>query len=317
MRRILAIPALVALFLLVACSTEADAQILDLHTTLYEHEAILEAIPVELNPLVIDALTEYLVASGFEPRDAIIYRIRYISDAYEVIGYVAAPIDYFDHKYPILIYNRGGNTEMIGMLTPEEVAMIAMGGYIVLASQYRGVAGGTGVEQFGGDDINDVLKLIDISEDFDFARQGGVYMFGGSRGGMMTYIASRLDDRIVAAAVWAAPTNLLEHFHERQSFYQHVLITRIGGTPDELPDEYIRRSAIFWANEIMAPILIGHGGGADYRVATHHATNMAEALERYGIPHRLSLHLQAGHDVIGTGFLHEVDEWFRQHPITD
>jgi len=35
-----------------------------------------------------------------------------------------------------------------------------------------------------------------ISERFDFVQAGGVYMAGFSHGGMMTYIACRMDDRV-------------------------------------------------------------------------------------------------------------------------
>lgn len=103
-----------------------------------------------------------------------------------------------------------------------------------------------------------------------------------------------------------------------------ILIYNRGGnrefsalTPDELPEEFERRSAVMWADEIMVPLLIGHGGDADWRVLTHHAINMAEALERYGKPHRLVLFPDADHGHWETNFLDEMDEWFRQHPIIE
>ncbi|MCL2421889.1 MAG: prolyl oligopeptidase family serine peptidase [Defluviitaleaceae bacterium] len=282
-----------------------------LAAALSSHEAVFEVTPIHLREFTIVALAEH---AGLEPRGMVIYRIRYASDGYEVIGYVAAPDDFLEYEYPILVVNRGGN-RTFGMLSPEALINFALRGYIVLASQYRGVAGGTGMEQFGGDDINDVLRLIDISENFMFAQQGGVYMFGASRGGMMTYIASRMDNRIVAATVWAAISNAFDSFNEREQAMQSVYIDLIGGTPEELPEEFERRSAVFWADEINVPLLIGHGGDADWRVLTHHAINMAEALERYGKPHRLIIYPDAGHGGEETNFLDEMDQWFRQHPI--
>jgi len=139
-------------------------------------------------------------------------------------------------------------------------------------------------------------------------------MFGASRGGMMTYIASRLDDRIVAAAVWAANSNVFEAFHERELAMQIVYTTLVGGTPEELPEEFERRSAIFWANELQAPFLIGHGGEADWRVLTHQSINMAAVLERYNMPHRLIIYPDADHGMPAE-FAIEVFEWFMQHPI--
>ena len=302
----------VLLSLLSGCFTAFEAA--DEYTfaeILLRHEAVLEVEPVLLDADTLGLITEYLAHAGLEHREVTVYRIRYMSDAYEVMGYAAAPIDYADTAYPILIYNRGGNRH-VGMLEPETIAGLASLGYIALGSQYRGVAGGTGLEQFGGDDINDVLRLIDISESFTFAQQGGMYMAGHSRGGMMTYIASRLDERIVAAAVWAAPSSLFG------GGLPDVYRELIGGMPDELPEEFERRSAVYWADEINVPLLIGHGGTRDFQVLTQHSVNMAQALERYGKPHRLVIYPEAGHgflSAVAAGFLAEMDEWFKQHPI--
>ncbi|MCL2376334.1 MAG: prolyl oligopeptidase family serine peptidase [Defluviitaleaceae bacterium] len=286
-----------------------------LEETLLGHEDVLEVTSVYLPMPLLEALTEFAESANSKHSEFVIYRIKYSSDGYRVMGYVAAPADFMEHEYPILIINRGGNRDF-GSLTYAQVISFALRGYIVLGSQYRGVAGGTGIEQFGGDDINDVLRLIDISESFAFAQQGGVYMFGASRGGMMTYIASRMDCRIRAATVWAANSNIFYSFNERGYDMRQVLVELIGGAPNELPEEFERRSAVFWADEIKVPLLIGHGGDTDWRVPTHHSINMAAALERYGKPHRLIIYPDAGHEVV-MDFLDEMDEWFRQHPISE
>jgi len=284
----------------------------ELKATLLIHEYIIDVTPVTIPEPLLAGITELVEQNGFE-YNLILYRIRYKSDEYEVMGYVAAPANFMEREYPVLIFNRGGNRNF-GALTHGDMLVFAMRGYIVLGSQYRGVAGGTGMEQFGGDDINDVLRLIDISESFEFAQQGGVYMFGASRGGMMTYIASRMDDRIRAATVWAGLSNAFDGFHEREQAMQQVFIDLVGGTPDEMPEEFERRSAVFWADEIRVPLLIGHGGDDDWRAPTHHALQMAEALERYGKPHRLIIYPEKDHS-FGLEFLDEMDDWFRAHPI--
>ena len=55
----------------------------------------------------------------------------------------------------------------------------------------------------------------------------------------------------------------------------------------------------------------------DWRVRTHHAVNMAAALERYSLPHRLVIYPNADHNggVYFVHFLDEMDEWFQMHPI--
>lgn len=291
------------------------AVISPLEAALLSHGDVIEAAPFTIPPWRLAPLIANIESEGWEHTDFVLYSIRYKSDGYEVMGFVSAPTGFYEREHPILIYNRGGNRDM-GMLEPEWMAMLAMRGYIVLGSQYRGVAGGTGMEQFGGDEINDVLKLIDIGQSFEFARQGGVYMLGRSRGGMMTYIASRLDSRINAAAVWAAVSNSFESFYERDDQMQQVYLDLIGGTPETLPEEFERRSPVLWANEIKAPLLIGHGGEADWRVPTHHAVNMAAALAAHDMPHKLVIYPDGDHG-IPAEFVDEMDEWFRLHPASE
>ncbi len=89
------------------------------------------------------------------------YSIRYQSGEEEVNGYIAAPADYLEKNYPILIYNRGGYAG--DHLRISDVQYFARFGFIVLASKYRGSGGSTGKDGFGGEDVNDVIKLIDLA----------------------------------------------------------------------------------------------------------------------------------------------------------
>ena len=104
------------------------------------------------------------------------YKIRYKSDEEEVVGYIGLPTDYQDIDYPILIDNRGGNGDF-GVNSAESVLYFARHGFIVMASQYRGADGGTGFDQFGGEDINDVIKLIDMAEMIDLDKDVELVVF--------------------------------------------------------------------------------------------------------------------------------------------
>ena len=120
---------------------------------------------------------------------------------YEVEGYASFPKNKDKTKpLPGLIYNRGGNREF-GTINTTMLCKLTRAGFVVMASQYRGNCGGTGKEEFGGDDVYDVIKLIDIMLELNFVKKDGVYMLGQSRGGMMTYRACSIDRRIKAAVV--------------------------------------------------------------------------------------------------------------------
>jgi dipeptidyl aminopeptidase/acylaminoacyl peptidase len=193
-------------------------------------------------------------------QEAYTYAFTYLSQGNLVEGYIAAPKDYLNQQtpYPILIYNRGGNADF-GAVSPKIPAYLAIPlKAIVFASQYRETFTGTGKDEFGGDDVQDVIKLLDFAERCAFADSGKIVMLGVSRGSIMTYEVLRMDDRMRAAITLGGVPDLASAYHFREGSMQSILKYRVGGTPEEVPEEYERRSAIQWANEINVPLLIFH-----------------------------------------------------------
>ena len=215
------------------------------------------------------------------------YNIRYKSDDCEVVSYLSVPKSCLEEKksYPCIIYNRGGNREY-GANAPEDIAYMAESSQkVVFASQYRGVSGGTGQDEFGGNDLHDVLKLVDLCESFSFVDMEQLYMMGTSRGGMMTYMAVREDERIKKAVVVAGEADNFMGWEEREDMHQ-VYMDLIGATPEEKPEEYKKRSATYWADEIKCPVLIIHSKG-DKKVSYAQAEKMAQCLKEAGKEYKL------------------------------
>ena len=242
--------------------------------------------------------------------DVVVYRICYKSDDCEVFAYLSIPEDFMGNnaKYPCMIYNRGGNREFASNKT-EYIAYIAYRlNRIVFASQYRGVDGGSGQEEFGGADVHDVLKLIDICEELPFVDIENLCMMGESRGGMMTYQAVRDDNRIKKAIIGSGASDTIMSYNERGNDMKKVLVDLIGGTPEELPEEYVKRSATYWADEIKCPLLIIHSTW-DGRVSFAQAEKMVEQLEKYGKEYEFIVYEDTGH-----GFRPEdfeiIREWY-------
>jgi len=241
-------------------------------------------------------------------------KIRYTSDEFEVVGYIAVPPDFDKKEYSVLIYNRGGaNLSLLdGGIDLNRYVNL---GYVVLASQYRGYEGGTGTDMYGGDDISDVIRLIDISEELDFTKKSGVYMVGVSRGGMMTYIACRMDDRIKAAAVLVGVSDMKAFYLEHDAGgaqLRRYIGQLFGGSPADLPEPYLERSAVLWADEIDVPLLIIHGGESDLNVRTSQAIGMAEKLEECGKEYKLVIYEDMGHNFVKyyVPIFKEIEQWF-------
>ena len=105
-------------------------------------------------------------------------------------------------------------------------------------------------------------------------------MVGESRGGMMTYLAIRQDDRIKKAVVVSGIADTFMHYEERPDM-KRIYVPLVGGTPDEMPEEYEKRSATYWADEIKCPVLIIHSK-LDPRVSYAQAEKMVQCLEKAG-----------------------------------
>lgn len=210
------------------------------------------------------------------------YKVTYQSGDCQVIAYLSVPKKCIEEQkpYPCVIFNRGGNRDY-GANKAADIAAMSEGlDMIVFASQYRGVLGGTGTDEYGGEDINDVTKLIDFCEEFSFVDKERIYMMGVSRGGMMTYMACRNETRIKKAVVISGIADAVNSYNSRADM-QEVFQELVGGSPKELPLEYEKRSAVCWADEIGCPVLIIHSK-MDEKVDFSEAQAMAEALETAG-----------------------------------
>lgn len=161
---------------------------------------------------------------------------------------------------------------------------------MLFESQYRGVDGGTGREEFGGADLKYILKLIDLCSKFSFADMNKLYMIGGSRGGMMNYMALREDERIKKAIVVSGVSDAFMNYEDSDAdMKKEVYEDLIGGSPEEIPDEYKKRSATYWADEIKCPVLIIHSK-QDKRVSYAEAEKMSKALGKAGKKYKLVIY---------------------------
>jgi len=216
-----------------------------------------------------------------------IREITYISDGLKVKGYIAEPKE--EKQYPCIIYCRGGNRDF-GMITEEKaervLGHIAKWGYVVIATQYRGVKGGEGKEEFGGSEINDVLSLINVLSVVPKADTSRIGMYGSSRGGMMTYISLTRTDDIDAAVVLSGASDLLDAARRRPEMAA-VFSELIPNYSTNKLSELKARSAIYWADKLnkSTPILLMHGS-LDWRVHPVQALKMADKLFSVGHPFR-------------------------------
>lgn len=173
------------------------------------------------------------------------YFITYQSDSLKVNGIILEPKK--DGKYPVVIFNRGGNRDFAPLTIATMVmstSKLAEQGYVIIGSNYRVN------DEFGGAEINDVLNLTETVKEIEKADSNCIGMFGWSRGGMMTYLALQKTDKIKSAIIGNGVSNLFEEIQFRPEMETKVFSECIPNYWENKKTELEKRSVIFWANEL-------------------------------------------------------------------
>ncbi|MBL8008149.1 MAG: prolyl oligopeptidase family serine peptidase [Ignavibacteria bacterium] len=265
--------------------------------------------------LILNETQEKLLVSGWGKSvfdKTVVKNIVYESDGIEVQGYAAYPAS-VSGKIPLIIWNRGGNNKdgrIDDFLAAGIFGEIASWGYLVLASNYRED------EEFGGKDVNDILKLLTCAGEFEFCDINKVGMEGWSRGGMMTYIVLCLTERIKCAVIISGLADLFRSERKKNDLAE-VYINLFGSESEE---EFINRkrerSAVYFAEKINreTEILLIHGTN-DRKISFQDSVDVYNKLKANG--NNCELKLIEGGDHYLRNHKSEVSElrrkWFDRH----
>ncbi|GGY88085.1 hypothetical protein GCM10011613_36410 [Cellvibrio zantedeschiae] len=206
-------------------------------------------------------------------------------------------------KLPLLIFNRGGNGDfgasVFGYIMMNFFPM-AEQGFVVIGSQYRGFIKGipnSGEDEFGGKDLSDVLKLVELAGAFPQVDSKKIGMYGFSRGSMMTYMAAKQSPKISAIAVAGGVVDLAAELKFRAEM-ENVYKDRIPNYAIQKEQALAERSALLWADKIpkSTHILLLHGGN-DERVDVANAKAMDKKLTELKHPHKLVIYEGDNHSI--------------------
>jgi dipeptidyl aminopeptidase/acylaminoacyl peptidase len=242
------------------------------------------------------------------------HRIQYLSEGLKVVGFLVKPRATGTVPYPVIVYNRGGFRE-IGKLDTWNLLDFygfASQGFVVLASQYRGNDGGEGRDEVGGADIADVMALATLTRQLPYADPANVFLFGLSRGGMMSFLALKRGFPARAAAVVGAVFDL-EAFGVRAPQIMAGAARSIPDFATNGPAILRERSAMNWPEQIDVPLLILHGADDREVPATEamaFATKLAQLHKRY----QLMVYAGDVHEVAANHVDRDarIVAWFRQ-----
>ncbi|MCE7792916.1 prolyl oligopeptidase family serine peptidase [Salipaludibacillus sp. CUR1] len=263
-----------------------------------------------------DALVEKNELSHFTSDfDVSAWEIVYKSDDYLIDGYVVRPNGPED-EYPTLIINRGGNRDF-GEITEQQLAGLhaywADKGYTVIASQYREGGDSEGEDEFGGEDVTDVMQLEQVAKELTFADEETIFMLGYSRGGIMAYRAIAEGMDVTAAAAVGGVSDMMDTYEFRGPRMKRVLVDLVGH-PAEVPEAYAKRSALEWPEDITVPLMLLHGE-ADEQVPLDQSVRLYEALHELGFETELVTYEEGDHGLSDyfDEYTMEIDEWFYKY----
>ncbi|MCF8240708.1 MAG: prolyl oligopeptidase family serine peptidase [Melioribacteraceae bacterium] len=248
---------------------------------------------IEREKIELSKTQKKIAASGWGEsaiENTTVEKITYESDGLKVKGYLAYPND-TSAKYPCIIWNRGGigNAGAIDEFNASGIfGQLAGWGYVVFASQYRGNAGGEGKDEFGGDDINDILNLMPLAEEIEHADSSIWGIEGWSRGGMMTYLALTRNHNFKAAVISGGIANLRCNSEESRFMKKLYEVTMGKYGSEDFNKKCNSRSIVNFADKLpeTTPLLIMHGTN-DKRVLPHDSLDLSYKLLENNIPFRL------------------------------
>jgi tetratricopeptide (TPR) repeat protein len=183
-------------------------------------------------------------------------------------------------------------------------------GFVVLASQYRGTDGSEGRDEVGGADTNDVMNLIPLARSLGYVDMDKLFMWGCSRGALMTLQAIRRGAPVRAAAVVGAPADYVS-FADDPGFSEFA--RRTFPDYEKRKDEHLKsRSAILWADQLNVPLLIIQGGG-DVAVRPREAMALAQKMDDAGKLYELVIYAKDNHPVLfnAEDRLRRTIDWFK------
>ena len=230
-------------------------------------------------------------------RDVVRWRA---SDDLEIEGQLTVP-SRGEAPFPLLMLVHGGPIGATSDHLPGGlVGLLLSRGFAILQPDPRGSTGrgrafAMGVVgDMGGMDMDDDLAGVDAVVASGVADPDRLVLAGGSYGGFMaTWIPTQ--DHRFRASVAISPVS--DWWSERfDSTLGAWVGDFLGGQPDEVPEEYTKRSPVLQAASCSTPVLLT-AGSHDRATPVGQAVEFYRALREHGVPTEVVTYPQEGHGV--------------------
>ena len=237
---------------------------------LISYQTDRERSNIAVYDLAADSM-EVVVAADYGPIDPGVFvaseHIYYPSfDGKQVPAILYSPREVAaGERLPALVHVHGGPTgQWYRGFDPFAQFLVDLG-LVVIAPNPRGSTGygvewrDAAIRDWGGDDLEDIAGAVKYLKTLPQVDPNRIVIFGGSYGGFMTFIAAtKKPDLWHAAVAWVGITDLKKMYGDSTEFFQYFLRAQMGD-PETEADLWADRSAINFADQLQAKLLIVHG----------------------------------------------------------
>ena len=279
----------------------------------------------DLTPLGRAQFTEDAWDAAISSVDGHAELLTYSSDGLRVGGLLVRPASTEGRRLGAVVVNRDGlaGRGLDEDLILADLARYANEGFVAVSSAYRGNRLSQGVDEFGGDDVNDVLSLVTLVQRLDYVDPSRIFMVGFGRGGLMTYRALEMDAPVRAAAVISGIADVGELAASNSEIAQGFgdaggwdgLAKIHGGWDGPEKDRQLdRRNPRARAESSKTPLMIVHGR-TDETVPVAQALDVAARWQANGTPVETVMYGYGNHDLVEqqADWQARVLAWIKRH----
>lgn len=190
-------------------------------------------------------------------------------------------------RLPAIVHVHGGPTGQWFRGFDPFAQFLVDRGFVVLEPNIRGSTGygvvfrDAALKDWGGADLEDVAAGADYLKGLPYVDPERLVVFGGSYGGYMTFMAvTKKPDLWRAGVAWVGITDLKSMYGQSMEHFKYFLREQMGD-PEEHADLWADRSAINFAENLRAKLLVVHGAN-DPRCPVEQSRIFVDRLEALG-----------------------------------
>ena len=188
----------------------------------------------------------------YSVKGSLVYDITFNFDGVIIEAQMALPEDYGTKNCATVLYFPD-----VKLLYQYLTEVYAENGIIIIRFGYRTNSDAKQKRDYCGEDYNDVKSFFEICKKCDFLTRGGITAIGSSEGALRALkLAVDYPDDIMGCAVIDVTGDIESLIEFRGEGIKELFEYFIGGSVSEKPEEYKKRSPVYFADKISVPVLI-------------------------------------------------------------